>query len=145
MPFDNEKFKSATFKFREEEHPVPELKEFFSEGEKPVWRVRNLTGMEIFIVNEAMERNSRKNEAIEAIMSGERKERVEAMKEIAMTLPEMTPTEYVRRLEVFRLGSVEPKVTKEIAVKIGENFGNTLTHLSNRILILTTQGAEPGK
>jgi len=145
MPFDNEKFQSATFKFREEEHPVPELKEFFSEGEKPVWRVRNLTGMEIFIVNEAMERNSRKNEAIEAIMSGERKERVEAMKEIAMTLPEMTPTEYVRRLEVFRLGSVEPKVTKEIAVKIGENFGNTLTHLSNRILILTTQGAEPGK
>jgi hypothetical protein len=121
------------------------LKEFFSEGEKPVWRVRNLTGMEIFIVNEAMERNSRKNEAIEAIMSGERKERVEAMKEIAMTLPGMTPTEYVRRLETLCLGSVEPKVTKEIAVKIAENFGNVFTYLSNRILILTSQGAEPGK
>ncbi len=103
MPFDIDKFQSATFKFREEEIPVPELKEFFSEGEKPVWRVRNLTGMEIFVVNEAMERNSRKNEAIEAIMSGERKERVEAMKEIAMTLPGMTPTEYVRRLETLCL------------------------------------------
>lgn len=145
MPFDTEKFQSAAFKFREEEIPVPELKEFFSEGEKPVWRVRNLTGMEIFVVNEAMERNSRKNEAIEAIMSGERKERVEAMKEIAMTLPGMTPTEYVRRLEALQIGSVEPKVTKEIAVKLAENFGNTFTHLSNRILILTHQGAEPGK
>lgn len=145
MPFDIEKFQSAAFKFREEEIPVPELKEFFSEGEKPVWRVRNLTGMEIFIVNEAMERNSRKNEAIEAIMSGERKERVEAMKELAMTLPGLTPTEYIRRLEALQLGSVEPKVTKEIAVKIAENFGNTFTHLSNRILTLTTQGAEPGK
>jgi len=145
MPFDIDKFQSATFKFREEEIPLPELKDFFSEGEKPVWRVRNLTGMEIFVVNEAMERNSRKNEAIEAIMSGERKERVEAMKEIAMTLPGMTPTEYVRRLETLCLGSVEPKVTKEIAVKIAENFGNVFTHLSNRILILTSQGAEPGK
>jgi len=145
MPFDIDKFQSATFKFREEEIPVPGLKEFFSEGEKPLWRVRNLTGMEIFICDEAMKKNNRKSENIEAIMSGERKERVEAMKELAMTLPGMTPTEYVRRLEALCLGSVEPKVTREIAVKIAENFGNMFIHLTERILILTVQGAEPGK
>lgn len=145
MSFDLGKFESASFRFREEDIPVPELKAFFGEGEKPVWRIRNLTGMEIFIVAEAMERNNRKNEAVEAIMSGDRKERVDAVKELVMTLPGKTPTEYVRRLETLCLGSVEPKVTKEIAVKIGENFGNALTHLTNRILTLTLQGAEPGK
>lgn len=145
MPFDIDKFQSANFKFREEEIPVPELKDFFGEDEKPVWRIRNLTGMEIFVINEAERRNDRKNEAIEAIMSGEKKERVEAMKELAMTLPGMTPTEYVRRLETLCLGSVEPKVTKEIAVKVAENYGYTFKNLSQRILLLTLQGSEPGK
>jgi len=144
MGFDVEKFQQASFAFREEAIPVPELKDFFGEGDEPVWKVRNLTGFEVFVANEAMERNRRRNEIMEGLMSEDRKEVVAAVKELA-GYTDKAPDEYVRRLEVFRMGSMDPKISKEIAVRIADTFSTTFTHLTNRILILTGLGKEPGK
>jgi hypothetical protein len=144
MGFDVEQFQTASFSFREESIPVPELKDFFGEGEEAVWKIRNLTGIEVFAASEAMERNRRRNEIMEGLMSEDRKEVVAAVKELA-GYTDKAPDEYVRRLEVFRLGSVDPKISKEIAVKIADSFSTTFTHLTNRILVLTGLGKEPGK
>jgi len=144
MGFDVEKFQGASFTFREESIPVPELKDFFGEGEDPAWKVRNLTGLEVFVANEAMERNRRRNEIMEGLMSEDRKEVVAAVKELA-GYTDKAPDEHVRRLEVLRLGSVEPEISKETAVKIADSFPTTFTHLTNRILILTGLGKEAGK
>ncbi|MBN2397103.1 MAG: hypothetical protein JXI32_01880 [Deltaproteobacteria bacterium] len=145
MGFDVEKFQATSFVFREEAVPVPKLKDFFGEGEEPVWKVRNLTGEEVFVVNEAKERNDRRNELIEGVAYGQKKERIEAIKEMAGNLPEMAPSEYVRRLEMLTIASVDPMIQKETAIKLANFSGEIFTHLTNRILVLTGLGKEPGK
>jgi hypothetical protein len=60
---------------------VPDLKEFFEEGAEPLWRVRNLTGHELGRVNEAAERNKNVSAILEALVSANAKEKVEAVKE----------------------------------------------------------------
>ncbi len=145
MSFNQDKYQEATFEFREREVPVPELKDFFPEGDRLVWRVRNLTGLELFSVHEAVERNNRKVEAVEALFGGDRKERIEALQMLACVHPDLTPTEYVRRLETFKCGSVDPKVNHDFAVKFAHNHGHLFSRISGEILLLTVQGAEPGK
>ena len=57
MPFDIKRFEKVKFDDRTEAVSVPDLKEWFGEGEAPEIIVRGLTGPEIARANEAAAKN----------------------------------------------------------------------------------------
>ena len=61
---------------------------------------------------------------------------------------EDVPGDISRRIEMLAAGSVAPQLgadNRDVAVKLAENFPTVFYQLSNAILSLTGQGAEPGK
>jgi hypothetical protein len=142
MPgFDLKKFRNAKFEPRTEDVSVPDLKDFFEEGAEPLWRVRNLSGHELGQVNEAAERNKNLSVVLEALVSSNAKEKAEAVKEL-VGLSEETPNDVARRLEMLSLGSVEPAVDHETAVRLCTHFPIEFYALTNAIIKLTGQGSE---
>jgi len=116
--FDVKKFMNTQFISREEDVPVPDLKDFFGPEEKPVWRVRGITGQELAVANETVERNRRGLVAVVrkmvATLSVKDAEKVAGM----VQDPERVTDEMAKRLEMFVLGSVEPAADMALAIKI---------------------------
>ena len=54
MAFDEKKFMNTKFTPRERDVKVPDMKDFFEPNEKPIFRVRGLTGHELARVHEAV-------------------------------------------------------------------------------------------
>lgn len=143
MGFDAKKFKNTDFSTREEDVPVPELEEFFGPDEEKVWRVRNLTGIEVGRVNETGEKYKRLDAAAKAI-DGTQKEKVEAFKALFGVSQGMSQ-ETAKQTEVMVLGSVDPVCDVELAGLIRDRFPVTFANITRKIYQLTGQGAEPGK
>ena len=57
MAFNADKFTNTKYKDRVEEVKVPELKNFFDEGEEPVWVVRALPATQVAIANQEVHNN----------------------------------------------------------------------------------------
>lgn len=147
MEFDANKFASASFKRREEDVPVPDLRDWFKglkEDDKPVWRVRGLTGEELARVNEASARNRNKNAVIDALNSDKAEKITDAIKEL-MGTSERVPDDLARRIEMLTIGSVAPECTHQVAVKLAEAYPVEFYDLTTKITTLTGLGSEPGK
>ncbi|MDP4557956.1 hypothetical protein Q9247_09700 [Halomonas meridiana] len=147
MQFDAVKFASAAFKRREEDVPVPDLRDWFKglkEGEKPVWRVRGLTGEELARVNEASARNRNKNAVIDALNSDTSEKVTDAIRELIGT-GSSVPDDLARRIELLTMGSVAPECPHQVAVKLAEAFPVEFYELTTKITTLTGLGSEPGK
>ena len=69
MAFDLSRFAQAEFRARTKAIPVPGLKAFFAEGDKPEWLLRNLTASEVFLATEAAKRQSSVDAIVRAISS----------------------------------------------------------------------------
>jgi len=143
MSFDTKRFKSADFSAREESVPVKELREFFEDGEDPVWIVRNLTGIEVGRINETGEKYKRLDAASKA-MDGNAKEKIEAFKTLFGVSGAMS-SETAKQTEVLIAGSVDPVCDVELASMIRDRFPVVFATLTRKIYQLTGQGAEPGK
>lgn len=141
MPFDKKKFAKTAFVSRTQAVPLPDLQEFFPEGEKPVWIVRNLTGPELGKVNEAADRNKSIAAILDGIISADAKDKVDALK-ASLGLDNSTPNDIVRRMEILTIGSVDPAIDHELAVKLCEYYPIEFFELTNTITQLTGQGAE---
>jgi hypothetical protein len=144
MPFDAKKFNKTKFTHRTEDVPVPDLKEFFPEGEPAVWKVRGLTGQELGRANEAADRNKSIAAILAGLTSGAEKEITEAVKDL-VGVGGQTPADISKRLEHLCLGSVEPVCTHELAVRLCETFPVEFFQITNAIVRLTGQGQMPGK
>jgi hypothetical protein len=144
MSFDKKAFMKAQFEPRVEPVPVPDLKMFFSEGAEPAWIVRGLTGHELGRVNEAKEKNRNIEAILEAMVSDKAAEKAEAIKAL-IGLDSSTPADIVRRLEMLVIGSVDPAIDHEFAVKMCTHFPVEFMQLSNVITKLTGQGAQVKK
>lgn len=144
MGFDAKKFSKTKFQHRTEEIPVPDLAEFFPEGEAPVWKVRGLTGQELGMANEAADRNKEIVGIISGLTSRSDKEITEAVKQL-IGVAGNTPTDIAKRIEHLRMGSVDPVCTQELAVRLCETFPIEFYQISNAIVRLTGQGQMPGK
>lgn len=140
MTFDISKFETTSFKHREVSIEVPELKEFFPEGEKCEWLVRGLTGPELAVVNEAVESNKNISGIVAAIANQAKSEKANAVIEMLGLSGETVPTDMVRRFAMLVHGSVSPKCPQSIAVKLGDTFPTTLYKLTNKIIELTGEG-----
>lgn len=142
MGFDIQKFETADFKFREKRVPVPDLKPFFN-GDDPVWTVRNLTGAELALVRDSVQRAKDLESIIDALAKGSGKDKVDAIRE-AMGITGDSD-DYIRRLTVLELGTVSPKIQRKHAVKLSEAHGVLFTSLTNEIYQLSGQGKSLGE
>jgi len=142
MGFDVNKFVNTKFQPRQAEITVESLKDFFDEGDKPSFVVRGLTGIELGLVNEAVEKTTIVNEVVEKLFSKNPKEKVEGAFE-GLGLGESTPVDIVKRIEMFKLAVVEPKgVNQEFALKFCHRFPVEFFNITNKILELTGKGQE---
>ena len=142
MTFEATKFEATEFKDRTEKVPVPDLKKFFKKGEKPLWEIKGLTAHELSIVNNAVDANKGKSELINAISEGTTKEKAEAVRKAMniIKLSDNVPDDLVRRHMTLVMGSVNPKCTENLAVKLGLNFPTVLYLISQKIYALTGMG-----
>jgi hypothetical protein len=144
MTFDKKRFMKTEFVPRIEKVPVPDLKEFFEEGAEPVWSVRNLSGHELGKVNEAAQRNKTIGAILDGIISTDAKEKVNAIK-ASLGLDDNTPDDIARRLDLLAIGSVDPEIDHEMAVKVCTYYPIEFYQLTNAITKLTGQGAQVKK
>jgi hypothetical protein len=144
VSFDKKKFMKTTFEPRIEKVPVPDLKEFFEEGAELVWSVRNLSGHELGKVNEAAQRNKAIGAILDGIISGDAKDKVDAIK-ASIGLDSNTPDDIARRIDMLTTGSVDPVIDQEMAVKICTYYPIEFYTLTNAITRLTGQGAQVKK
>lgn len=144
MGFDIKKFDAAKLVQRTEEVEVEELKEF-SKGDGPLlFKVRGLTGEELFRVKAAVDSNSNLAAVIDGLSSVVGKEKAEALRNVC-GVGGMRPDEHVKRLEVLVLGCVDPVIERPIAVKLAAAYPTVFTRLTDKILALMGMGAEVGK
>jgi len=144
MSFDLKKFETTKYNDRVADVEVPELIDFFDEDEKPVWKVRAMTGTEIAISQEAHEAIERQQKMFNAIVGKNTDSFVKALKaSFNLDYNEKdghTPEEIEKRLAMLRMCSVEPVCPENLAVKLLLNHGVVFYRLTNKIVELTGLG-----
>ena len=144
MPFDTKKFLQAKFTAREEIIPVPDMVDFFPKGEKPEWKVRGMEGVEVARSNEAMDKNKNIAAILEGLISSGTREKIDSVKAL-IGVDEKVPNEIAKRIEMLIIGSIDPKVDTELAVKICRVYPIEFYTITNKITVLTGKGHVPGK
>jgi hypothetical protein len=143
MGFDAQRFAATVLVARTTTVPVPELRPWFGESE-PVWTVRGLSGEEIARANEAESRNANVAAVAEALASAQSGDKADAIKTM-LGVSNAVPAALAKRIDHLIFGSVEPAIDREMAVRLFEHFPVVAFGLTNKILELTGQGAQPGK
>lgn len=143
MGFNAQLFLQTRFEPRTEKVPVPDLRDWF-EGE-PVWTVRGLTGHELARVNQAAEAAGSLEALAQALAAQAPAEKAEALRQILGLADDDTPADLARRIEMLRLGSVDPACDRELAVALADRFPVEFYQLTNAISRLTGKGKTPGK
>ena len=145
MGIDIRKLKTARFKDRIEEIEVKQLKDFFPDGEKPIWKIRAISGEEMYFVRNAVERSRNTEELISQLLSGSGKQKaIAAIRTLGLDEKDQ-PEDYVRRLHILRYGSIDPDLKSdveglEICKKVADNYATVFDLLTNRIMALTGLG-----
>lgn len=142
--FDVKRFMSAQFVPREEDVPVPDMAEFFEDGEKPVWKVRGLTGQELFFALEAAERNRKVKAILKGLTSEVLADLSSAVQKVVGDRSEVTNA-LAKKLEMFAIGSVAPEANIELAVKVCRTHPIEFTTITATIEGLTGKGHEAKK
>lgn len=137
--FDVKRFMSAQFLPREEDVPVPDMREWFEKGDKPVWRVRGLAGQELGSANAAAERNRNMEAILEGIASAVDRKKSEAIRKLIGDREEV-PDDIAKRLEMLVIGSVEPKADIELAVRVCKVYPIEFYQITTKINQLTGMG-----
>jgi len=145
MTFNTKDFMREKFQPRTEAVDVPELKQWFGPNATPVWKVRCLEGEELARVKLAPERDRALLDLTEALASAVGAERQEALKKVMALSGGDLPEDYVKRLEILILGSVDPVCDRDLAKRIAKVYPAVFSRLTERILQLTGMGYEPGK
>ena len=139
MGFKARRFGKAKFEHRTEAVAVPDLAQWFDEGEAPEWIVRGLTHAEIAKANEAVNSNKAIAETVAKLVGGNAKEKAEAVQAI-FQVDDTTPDDTVRRIAQLVAGSVSPEVDQPTAVKFAEVYPVEFMVLTNKIMELSGQG-----
>ena len=145
MGFDLAKFEAARLEDRTEVVSVPELKEFFDDPSKSDWTVKALDAIELAEAREAKQRNRSLETLITGLMSTQSEDKAQAIKETLGISNEVAPDDYVWRVAVLRLGSVDPKLDEGQAVRIGKAHSVVFQKLTNKIVELSGQGMKLGE
>ena len=144
MAFDSKQFLKQKYVYREEEVSVPDLGLYFKEGDKPLWKVRGLTGQELGRVHEAVGVQKNIRSALSALEGVAESDKVEGFKKALGVSGDVTE-DVAQRIEMLVQGSVSPKCSQELAVRLCEKHPIEFFLLSNTVVKLTGKGHMPGK
>ena len=147
MAFKMKEFMKVKFEPRIKNVPVKSngMAGFFADGEKKEFQVRSLTGEEMAVCNEAQTKNKNMNVLIAAIAGGLSLDKVKDVRLGLGLSEEINLTEdLARRIELLRIGCVDPELDTEASVKIFRVAAVDGYELSNQILQLSQQGMIPG-
>jgi len=142
--FDTKKFLKTRFSPRTADVSVPDLKDYFPAGEKPVWKVRGLTGQEVGTARQASANRKDLGAIMDGLLGSAGEEKARAVREM-MNLSGDIPEDVVKRIAYLTVGSVDPPGSEELSVFLCENFPVTFYDITNQILVLTGLGRMPGK
>jgi hypothetical protein len=145
MGFNIQKFRDAKIKPRTRDIEIKELACFFDDDENPIFKIKNLTGHEIAECNEAVKSNQQVRVMVEKLLSSNAREKADAICESLGVGSNKTPDDLVRRINILRVGSVDPVLNNEDCVRLASMFPEQFYDLTNNILILTHMGAELGE
>ena len=144
MPFNTKLFMRDKFKPRTAEVSLPDLADWFGEGEPPVWVVRSLDAAELARAEDAASKNSRIKSVIDALDGLSQSDKVAELRD-SLGLTDNTPAEVVKRLEHLVMGSVEPEISLDVAVKLASVRPVEFYQLTTQIMALTGKGQEAEK
>ena len=144
MPFDVKKFLETKFEPRTKKHPVPQLKDWFAEGEKAVWILKSIGAAEFGRADESVGNEAMTDKILTALTAMNSEDVVTKIKEL-MGKSGDKPKSIAKRIYHLMYGSVDPVCTLELAVRLCDNFPILFLELTNEILMLSGQGFEPGK
>jgi hypothetical protein len=139
MPFNSQKFMAAQFEPRTAQVDMPGLVDWFDEGEPPVWVIRGQTANEVALAMDATAKHKNIDAIIKAIAANH--DQIGELKK-AIGIEKDTPVEVVKRLEQLVQCSVDPVITLDVAVKLGEARPVEFYQLTNEILRLTGLGMD---
>lgn len=143
--FDPKLFNKTKFVERTAEVDVPDLKDFFPEGEKPVWKVRGMVANEMAICYDALKINKALDITMQAAAGPEAsKEKIKELRE-QLGIDIDMPLDIAFRRKELVFGSVLPKVTEVMAVKFSNKFPVEFYQITTEIFRLTGLGQVPGK
>lgn len=144
MSFNYDQFDAANVTFPTKKIPVPELKEFFGDGEEPMWEIKPLTGLELSIAEQAAQNFEKLKGLIESIVGDNVKEMKQGFGELLGRTKDTTPEQYLKWLKYIEFGSV-PTCPEHIVVKLAQTKAGTFRRLAYEISVLSAQGADLGK
>ena len=145
MAFNADEFIAAKFERRTKVVNVPELKDWFDEGEDAVWTVQSLTGNEIAKADEIASRRSISAAILEGLITMRAQDVKEAIKKMVGKTDDITETT-AKRMQHLIFGSVSPPCNEDLAVKLNDRYPTVFISLTNEILRLSGQGKlSPGK
>lgn len=141
MGFDLDRFRGADLHPRTIEVKVPELKDWFPEGEEPIFHVRGMTGEEFYNVRQAVQKRTDLQGIAQRLMSGDGGAIAEAVEEFYGAVPE----EFARRVEILIFGCVDPKLDRQSAMKFYKNFPVQAHSVADAILRASGEGSVLGE
>ncbi len=144
MSFESQSFMREKFQRRIEEVKVPELARWYGEAE-PVWTVHGLNGAELARVKAAPQSQRAVYDLAETLAHATGTEVQEALQKLLGIDQESLPEDYVKRLEILTLGSIDPPCDKQLAKRIAAVYPVVFSRLTEKILELSGMGQEPGK
>jgi len=129
---------------REKKVPVPDLKQFFGEKEKPVWIVRGLTAIEIARAQAVADKRDLSKAILEGLLTLRAAEVKDAITKLVGRSDEI-PEDMAKKIEHLVIASVNPVCSEDMALKISKVAPTTFFTLANEIWKLSGQGMSPGK
>ena len=145
MGLDLKKIKSAKFVDRTKGLPIPAEMMKAAGWKKGVeWMIKALPGEALYSVRASVDRNRNIEELVQKLVGGSVKEKVEAALG-TLGLGDDLPDDYVRRLNILRLGTVDPEIDHEFAKFVALNFPTFFNEATDQIQVLTGQGRSLGE
>jgi len=144
MPFDAKKFLETKFEPRKKSYPVPQLADWFPDGEKAVWIIKSIGAAEFGRADEAAGNEGMSDKILGALTAMNSADVVTKIKEL-MGKSGDKPKSIAKRIYHLIYGSDDPVCTLELAVRLCDMFPVLFLELTNEILMLSGQGFEPGK
>ncbi len=142
--FDSAKFERQEFHHRTEELELDVMAPFFPEGERPIFKIRSLSSDEVARTNDVIKTAKLAEGMLEALLTNNK---ADIAKELRNQLGygKDVNADVQKRIEVIIYGTVEPKLPRELIVKMAENLPKAFFKMSNGITELTGLGNELGK
>lgn len=141
MGFDVDRFRKSTLKLRTAEVKLPEMQDWFAEGEEAAFIVRGLDGEEFYHVRQAAAKRADIQAIVSRLTAGDGSAIASAIDEFYGSVPE----EFARRVEILIYGCVEPELDRQTAMKLYRHFPVSAHSLADAILRCSGEGSVPGE